>query len=282
MAKRIPSKEELLVDERVVAWIKVLTPLILSAVGILVIYFLLPQMGLLTNAHAKIVVTSMFGSFVPPIGKGVIAIAIAKGVDPLIISLAIGYVDLMVGIFLAWNFYLALRMPLIGKPLQKIQDKGKEIIKSTPWIGRLASVGVVIFVILPFSGSGAIGGTMVGRALGMTPLKVLIAVAVGGFGGSFAIAYGVASLEPSSLLSIGLAFMFILILFVIRYVFSNWEAIQKTMIEKPFDMAVDITDAAGSTMIKAVEGTGELISDSISTVVGAVVGEEKKEKEDEE
>lgn len=282
MTKHIPSKEELLADERAVAWIKFLTPLILSGIGIGVIYFLLPQMGLLTTTHAKIVITSMFGSFVPPIGKGVIAIAIAKGVHPLVISLAIGFVDLMVGIFLAWNFYLALRMPLIGRPLQKIQDKGKEIIKNKPWIGRLASVGVVIFVILPFSGSGAIGGTMVGRALGMTPLKVLIAVAVGGFGGSFAIAYGVAALEPTDLLSLGLAFTFIIILIVIRYMFDNWEVIQKNIIEKPFDMAADITDAAGSTMIKAVEGTGGLISDSISSVVDAVVGEEKKEEEEEE
>ena len=274
MTKHIPSKEELLADERSVAWIKFLTPLILSGIGIGVVYFLLP------GSEAKIVVSAMFGSFVPPIGKGVIAIAMAKGIDPLVMSLAIGFVDLMVGIFLAWNFYLALRMPLIGRPLQKIQDKGKEIIKSKPWMGRLASVGVVIFVILPFSGSGAIGGTMVGRALGMTPLKVLIAVAVGGFGGSFAIAYGAASLEPTSLLSIGLAFAFMLILIVIRYVFSNWESIQKTMIEKPFDMAVDITDAASSTVIKAVEGTGELISDSISSVVGAVVGEREKEKKE--
>lgn len=274
MTKQIPSKEELLANERTVAWIKFLTPLILSGVGIGVVYFLLP------GSEAKIVVSAMFGSFVPPIGKGVIAIAIAKGIDPLVISLAIGFVDLMVGIFLAWNFYLALRMPLIGKPLQKIQDKGKEIIEKKPWIGRLASVGVVIFVILPFSGSGAIGGTMVGRALGMTPLKVLIAVAVGGFGGSFAIAYGVAALEPTDLLSLGLAFTFIIILIVIRYMFDNWEAIQKNMIEKPFDMAADITDAAGSTMIKAVGGTGELISDSISTVVDAVVGGGEEEEEE--
>ena len=107
MTKQIPSKEELLANERVVAWIKFLTPLILSGVGIGVVYFLQP------GSEAKIVVSAMFGSFVPPIGKGVIAIAIAKGIDPLVISLAIGFVDLMVGIFLAWNFYLALRMPLI-------------------------------------------------------------------------------------------------------------------------------------------------------------------------
>ena len=280
MTKHIPSKEELLADERAVAWIKFLIPLILSAVGIGVIYFLLPKMGILSNEHASYVIWLMFLSFVPPTGKGVILFGAAEKIDPLVLSLAIGFVDLMVGLFLAWNFYLALRMPLIGRPLQKLQNKGKEIIKNKPWIGRLASVGVVIFVILPFSGSGAIGGTMVGRALGMTPLKVLIAVAVGGFGGSFAIAYTSASLEPTSLLSIGLAFAFIVILFVIKYMFSNWETIQKTMIEKPFDMAVDITDAASSTMIKAVEGTGELISESISSVVGAVVGEEENEEEE--
>ena len=62
--------------------------------------------------------------------------------------------------------------------------------------------------------------------------------------------------------------------------FDNWEAIQKNMIEKPFDMAADITDAAGSTMIKAVGGTGELISDSISTVVDAFVGGGEEEEEE--
>ena len=39
MTKQIPSKEELLANERAVAWIKFLTPLILSGVGIGVVFF---------------------------------------------------------------------------------------------------------------------------------------------------------------------------------------------------------------------------------------------------
>jgi len=59
--------------------------------------------------------------FFPPLGKEtVIPAGVGLGIDPLIMALSIAFVDIIVALFLMWNYDLAKKIPLIGKFIIKV------------------------------------------------------------------------------------------------------------------------------------------------------------------
>jgi hypothetical protein len=144
--------------------------------------------------------------FFPPFGKeSVIPLAIAGdrlegsvpfdypdgfvAIEPWLIALAIAFLDIIVGLFLVWNFDLAKKIPGLGKWIAKLEGKGKTVLKENKYIEALSFVGVILFVMFPFQGSGGVGASIVGRAIGMNPYKVWIAIIIGALSGCFLIAY---------------------------------------------------------------------------------------------
>ncbi|MFO7677631.1 MAG: small multi-drug export protein [Thermoplasmatota archaeon] len=109
-------------------------------------------------------------------------------VNPISIALAIAFVDVIVALFLVWNYDLAKKIPLIGKFIIKIEEKGKGIEKKYSWIKPLRFVGIVLFVMFPFQGSGGLVGSVVGRLFGMKPWNVFYAISIGSVTGCLLIA----------------------------------------------------------------------------------------------
>ncbi|MCJ2533678.1 MAG: hypothetical protein LN364_00410, partial [Candidatus Thermoplasmatota archaeon] len=65
------------------------------------------------------------GYFFPPLGKeSIIPAGIAFGVDPIVMALSIAFVDVVVALFLVWNYDLAKKIPIIGKFMIKVEEKG--------------------------------------------------------------------------------------------------------------------------------------------------------------
>jgi uncharacterized membrane protein len=140
--------------------------------------------------------------FIPPAGKESV-IPTAQGlpsdipgipdwivsIDPLMIALAIASIDIIVGLFLVWNFDFAKKIPLLGKFICKLENKGGDLLKKNKYIEALSFVGVVLFVIVPFQGSGAVGASIIGRSIGMNPYKVWAAIITGAISGCLLIAY---------------------------------------------------------------------------------------------
>jgi uncharacterized membrane protein len=140
--------------------------------------------------------------FFPPLGKESVipaAISIDKslpgvpdwivGIDPLLIALAIASIDIIVGLFLVWNFDFAKKIPILGKFICKLESKGGDLLKKNKYIEALSFVGVTLFVIVPFQGSGAVGASIIGRSIGMNPYKVWAAIITGAISGCLMIAY---------------------------------------------------------------------------------------------
>ncbi|MHC4858943.1 MAG: small multi-drug export protein, partial [Planctomycetota bacterium] len=57
-----------------------------------------------------------------------------------------------------------------------------------PWFAKITFLGVLLFVLFPLTGTGAIGGSLFGRLLGMKRFRTLTAIALGSALGCFAIA----------------------------------------------------------------------------------------------
>jgi hypothetical protein len=144
--------------------------------------------------------------FFPPFGKeSVIPLAIAGDrledsvpfeypeifvpVEPWLIALAVAFLDIIAGLFLVWNFDFTKKIPLMGRWIKRLESKGGTILKESRYIEALSFVGVVLFVMFPFQGSGGVGASIVGRAIGMNPYKVWGAIIIGAISGCFLIAY---------------------------------------------------------------------------------------------
>ncbi len=156
---------------------------------VLLFYLLLPYDYFFSVAGA------MFLYFVPPAGKEsmvptvVVLLKEAYGIWSIpIATLAIGYIDGMVALFLYWNWDLIQSIPVIGPALKRFEESMRRKMKKREWVRRLGYVGIVLFVAFPFQGSGGVGGTIMGHMLGLNPRRVLYAITIGAFLGCFLIA----------------------------------------------------------------------------------------------
>jgi len=128
---------------------------------------------------------------VPPMGKeSIIPIGVTIfGIDPLVMSLSITFWDVTVAFFLLWNFGFIRLTPILGPWVIRTEEKGGDILRKKPWVRRLAFLGLSLFVFIPFQGSGAIVGTILGNLIGMRPLYIVLAIFVGTFTSTIIIAF---------------------------------------------------------------------------------------------
>ena len=260
---------------------KFLSPFIMTGAFFVVMFLSMGQREFLILSQLMLVY------FVPPFGKGtVVPLGIAGGVDPWAIAICTAFVDIAVGVFLTWNFDLAKKIPFIGSGINRIQIKGKAMLKDLPWLERASFVGIVVFVMFPFQGSGAVGGTILGRAIGLSPNRNLSAVAIGAISGSLilsaSVVYGLGVLAILAPLQIAVTVMFIGLCLVIYYLYQHWEEIKledvsqtiggvsqtlglhkEGLIGAPINASVGALGTAGGTVLKV---TG----DTSRTVLGAV------------
>jgi uncharacterized membrane protein len=130
------------------------------------------------------------GYFFPPLGKEtIIPAGIIAGINPLIMALSIAFVDIIVALFLVWNYDLAKKIPLIGRFMIKIENIGKSSSDKYGWVKPLRFIGIMLFVMVPFQGSGGLVGSILGRLIGMKPINTFLAISSGATIGCLLIAY---------------------------------------------------------------------------------------------
>jgi hypothetical protein len=122
-----------------------------------------------------------------PTGKeSVIPIGIAVGFPWWLMAFTIALLDVLGGIFMALNFDIALKIPGFGRWLQKFITNGEQFFERRPWLRRFSFMGVALFIMFPLQGSGR--ATFVGRMMGLSPVRVLLAITIGAFVGCTIIA----------------------------------------------------------------------------------------------
>ena len=169
---------------RYISLVKFFLPIILGFSVYIIVGFFLPP-GLRIKYFPLITVY-----FFPPLGKeSVIPSGIIAGFHPVVIALSIAFVDIIIALFLLWNYDYAKKIPFVGKFMEKVEDIGKNSSNKYGWIKPLRFIGIVLFVIVPFQGSGGLAGSIVGRLVGMKPTNTLYAISIGAITGTLLIAY---------------------------------------------------------------------------------------------
>jgi len=130
------------------------------------------------------------GYFFPPLGKESIIPTgvLIFGLNPLLMAFSIAFVDMVVALFLVWNYDLAKKIPFVGKFMIKVEEKGKNVEQKYRLIKPLRFIGIVLFVMIPFQGSGGLVGSIVGRLIGMKPWNTFLAITIGAVIGCLLIA----------------------------------------------------------------------------------------------
>jgi uncharacterized membrane protein len=222
---------------------KFFLPFILGIAGILTFQFILSNIGQ-GNAGGKLVIL-MFAYFVPPLGKETIIPAgvfgkninipfiegqvIVPKIDPLVMASAIAFVDIIVALFLVWNYDLAKKIPLIGKFMIKVEKIGKSSSDKYGWIKPLRFIGVVLFVMVPFQGSGGLVGSIIGRLVGMRPWTIFVAISIGAIIGCILIAYFSEALILVFINNVLLGFLIVIILLFIIFMIFIWRKKRKNV-----------------------------------------------------
>lgn len=170
---------ELALQPRVqLALLKLLMPFAIG--GALAFFILEVYGGDVTNKLAATFVLYWFN----PLGKEVgIPFALspipAPAIDPALAWAFIVGIDLITALFFVWNYDHVLKMPYFGRFFAWVERKGNATVQKRPWIGRLAFFGLTLYATLPLEGTGAIGGSVVGRAIGLDALRTFLAVGLG-------------------------------------------------------------------------------------------------------
>jgi uncharacterized membrane protein len=173
--------------------------LLVAAVPLLLTGALLPVLFLL------------FG--VRPVGEGIRLVALSclssgrlvtleVGVEgllePFLLAAAIAWVDLCFAFPLAYNLDRLHRLPYGGRCLLSLEARSRALLRRSPGKRAATAAALVLFVALPFGGTGAVGGAFFGRLLGLSRGRTLAGIALGSLLGNASLALG-AHLDPEAL-----------------------------------------------------------------------------------
>ncbi len=124
-------------------------------------------------------------------GKFAILQAVLGDVGFTAVELAalVAYMDISIAVVLVYNLPRLYRLKRIGPTLEDLAEHGLYMLEQKPWLGRVTFAGVIAFVMFPLTGTGAIGGSIFGRLLGLSARRTLAAIGVGACLGSFGMAF---------------------------------------------------------------------------------------------
>ena len=182
-----------------IALAKFFIPFLVAFIGIFILYLVTEK-----GSFGKLFLLMMI-YFVPPLGKEtIIPIGVGGGklpipftdniatiptINPIVMAISIAFVDIVVALFLVWNYDLAKKIPLIGNFMEKVEKIGKSSSDKYAWIKPLRFFGIILFVMVPFQGSGGLVGSILGRLIGMKPVNTFLAISIGTITGCTLIAY---------------------------------------------------------------------------------------------
>lgn len=187
------------------------------------------SIGLLLDGSLQFKFWSLIsGYFFPPLGKEtIIPGGILAGIDPLVMALSIAFVDIIVALFLVWNYDFAKKVPLIGHFIAKVETIGRKSSSKYSWIKPLRFIGIVLFVMVPFQGSGGLVGSIVGRLIGMKPWNIFFAISVGAVTGCLMIGYFADAILSVFVTNFLLGVLIIVILLIIAIMALAYKTVNK-------------------------------------------------------
>ncbi len=151
---------------------------------------LLLAAGLIYNYQTVLFLITMFiGAFIGG-GKLIVFAGAVEGAPVGIWPLAgvVVWGDLATACFLVANIDWLNRIPSLGPKIEAAHEAGHRVLSTHRWMRRAAFFGLIFFIAVPFQGTGAVIGVLLGRILGLTRKAMVLAVLLGSSLGALAMA----------------------------------------------------------------------------------------------
>ena len=98
--------------------------------------------------------------------------------------LLVMWLDIVTAMVLAFHIGFLFRLPSIGSRIAALVTDGHFILDAHPWMRRATFLGLVAFVAFPLAATGAVGGSIFGRLLGMSRFATFVGIVLGSFLGN--------------------------------------------------------------------------------------------------
>lgn len=169
------------------------SPQYLVLLGLLVVY-LVPPFGKETVIPVALLGGEALINLIATVTGITLDSSAVTGFPLWVIVLGIVGLDVAVSAFVTLNFTLLLKIPGVGNALRWIMRGADNVISSKPWIKSLSSTGLLIFMYIPFQGSGALTTSVIARLLNYKPLFAICLVTVGSLLSTLTIGLGLSSI----------------------------------------------------------------------------------------
>lgn len=176
-------------DRPLLTWLHLFLPLGILGASIAVLHFV----GVLDRV-AKAAVVAFF-----TIGKLIIVSGAATDIwkmTALELAFVVFFMDVWVAYLLAFNLHFVYRVPRMGPWLRRLQNYCRYWLAKQPWMKKWAFTGVMLFVMFPLTGTGAPGGSILGRLGGLRAWVTLFGIGLGSALGCVLMTAFAAPLEP--------------------------------------------------------------------------------------
>lgn len=107
------------------------------------------------------------------------------------------WMDTLTGFIMVFHASFIYRIPKVGPAMLALQEDGHFFLSQHPWMRRFAWAGLVAFVTFPFAATGSVGGSILGRLLGLTRRATLSGVVIGSVISTFTVYAFAATIKKS-------------------------------------------------------------------------------------
>lgn len=149
---------------------------------------LLLAAGILSGYRMVLFLASMFLAAFVGGGKFIVFAGAVPGSPVGIWPLAaiVVWGDMATVCFLVANIEALNRIPRLGTRIAQAHAAGHQVLATHTWMRRAAELGLIVFIALPFQGTGSVIGVILGRILGLSRGAIVLSVFAGSTLGALA------------------------------------------------------------------------------------------------
>jgi uncharacterized membrane protein len=139
------------------------------------------------------------------------------------------WMDALTAFVMIFHASFIYRIPKIGPGMLALQEDGEFFLSQHPWMRRFAWLGLIAFVTFPFAATGSVGGSILGRLLGLSRWATLSGVILGSVISTLTVYAFAATIKKSPYIRSDSPVTLIcsIALIVVIFAFINWRL--KTM-----------------------------------------------------
>jgi hypothetical protein len=161
-------------------WLMTLiVPVVVTVIALLAIMYMAGVQYVNKLIGTAVLTFFFFGRFVILAGQAGDLNDIGKFMTAEQLFVLVTYMDVMTTLLVAFHLGFLFRIPILGPRAASLVSDGHFVLGHYPWMRNAAFVGLTTFVAFPLAATGGVGGSILGRLLGLSRRSTFVATIIG-------------------------------------------------------------------------------------------------------